>query len=98
MKIKDLVNLIEEYRDQYGRPSAAKRGYGHGWRKKREEIILRDKSKCQKCGKSVAGLDRHVDHQTNRKRKSGHDGKSNLRVLCGDCHRQKTNKYDHKNR
>ena len=91
------AKMEEEYRDQYGRPSAAKRGYGHKWRKTRGEVIERDKGKCSKCGKEVRGKgNRQVDHQINRKLKSGHDGKSNLRLLCGECHRAKTAKYDRK--
>lgn len=90
-----LEILAEQYRDAYGRPSAAKRGYGHAWQKKRKEVIERDKGKCAKCGKQVRGKgNRQVDHITNRKLKSGHDGASNLRLLCGGCHRAKTAKFD----
>lgn len=100
--VKALRNLgpyiIEgEYRDKWGRPSAAKRGYGHQWKKKRDEIIKRDKYKCQKCGKTVRGqFNRQVDHRVNRKLKSGTDAPSNLRLLCGACHRIKTAKHDRK--
>jgi 5-methylcytosine-specific restriction endonuclease McrA len=94
-----LADILEaEYKDEHGRPSAAKRGYGHGWRKKRKEVIERDKGKCAKCGKAVRGKgNQQVDHKTNRNNKSGHDGKSNLQLLCGDCHRKKTGTV-HRNR
>lgn len=89
--------LNEKYKDEYGRPSAAKRGYGHKWRKKREEIIERDKHKCKMCGKAIRGKgNKQVDHITNRNKKSGHDGSSNLRLLCGACHREKTAQHDRK--
>jgi 5-methylcytosine-specific restriction enzyme A len=93
MKLADILTE-KEYRDEYGRPSAAKRGYGHSWRKKREEVIQRDKGKCSKCRKAVRGRgNKQVDHITPKSRK-GEDSKSNLRLLCGDCHRKKTAKYD----
>lgn len=84
-----LDSLSEAYKDEYGRPSAAKRGYGHGWRKKRKEIINRDGGKCVKCGKRAT----EVDHITPKSRK-GKDTNSNLRTLCGTCHRQKTKRFD----
>lgn len=81
--------ITEEYRDQYGRPSAAKRGYGHQWRKKRLDVVKRDGGKCAKCGAPAT----EVDHITPKSR-DGKDRPSNLRLLCGKCHRQKTKRYD----
>lgn len=86
-----LDKYVEEgYKDKYGRPSAAKRGYGHAWRKIREEIIARDKGVCALCGKPGKEVD-HVKAKVN----GGEDKKQNLRVLCGACHRKKTKKVDY---
>lgn len=88
----NLDSLDETYKDEWGRPSSAVRGYGYKWRKTRELVIKRDKYKCQNCGKKLRKKDRQVDHIVKRKSKSGHDGISNLRLLCGLCHRRKTAK------
>ena len=84
-----VKDLGEEYQDQYGRQSAALRGYGHQWEKLRQEIIDRDGGKCVRCGEPA----NEVDHITPKSRK-GKDIKSNLRLLCGKCHRIKTKRFD----
>jgi hypothetical protein len=79
----------EAYSDKWGRPSAAKRGYGYSWKKKRDVALEKDGNKCVKCGKKATD----VDHITPKSRK-GTDRPSNLRSLCGECHRKKTAAYD----
>ena len=86
-----LDRMEEEYKDKWGRPSAAKRGYGHAWTKLRKKIIDRDGGKCVKCGEKA----NEVDHRTPKSRK-GKDIGSNLRLMCGTCHRKKTKRYDRK--
>lgn len=70
--------------------SSSNRGYGHGWRKIRSQVIERDKGLCQSClcvGIVTAGTD--VDH-IKPKTQGGNDTLSNLQLLCSTCHKQKT--------
>lgn len=70
--------------------STTSRGYGHAWRKLREEILRRDDYLCVSCSKSgrhVPATD--VDHIIN-KASGGGDEASNLQSLCRKCHKQKT--------
>lgn len=66
-------------------------GHGRGgrpWRRKREEIFLRDKYTCQVCGR--VGGELELDHIVNVA-KGGTDDNSNLQTICkSPCHAEKT--------
>lgn len=71
------------------RPSAAKRGYGHRWRKLRG-MYLRSHPVCVVCrdaGRIVEATE--VDHIV-AKRAGGTDHWNNLQALCKPCHSRKT--------
>ena len=75
------------------RPSAARRGYGHRWRKLRRMILANDPV-CSDPGgihaargEVVVATD--VDHII-PKRHGGGDGRDNLQPLCHQCHSRKT--------
>lgn len=71
------------------RPSAAMRGYGHGWRKLRR-MVLRREPLCRECaqhGRVQPATD--VDHIVPRSR-GGRDVFDNLQPLCHSCHSKKT--------
>jgi len=72
------------------RPSAAKRGYGHGWRKKRGDYLEKH-PKCARCGAKA----QHVHHKR-RKGSGGSDGDKNLESLCQSCRSAETNEKDKK--
>jgi 5-methylcytosine-specific restriction endonuclease McrA len=78
------------------RKSAAERGYGSEWRKKRRRIIERDKGLCQPClrqGRTTLATE--VDHKI-PKAEGGTDDDENLEAICDQvpfrCHSIKTAK------
>ena len=80
------------------RPSAAKRGYGHNWRKLRG-MVLAHNPLCsdpfglhQQASESVLATD--VDHIRSLA-KGGTNAPSNLQSLCHSCHSRKTALIDH---
>jgi 5-methylcytosine-specific restriction endonuclease McrA len=70
---------VHELPDHRRRP-----GYGHAWTKLSREIRKRNPW-CVMCNRS--GVPLHVDHITPRSL-GGTDHPTNLRTLCGDCHRR----------
>ena len=58
------------------------------WQKMREYILIRDKYKCQRCGKSGALEVHHIKHLTpqNINDASVTLNDKNLITLCRDCH------------
>jgi len=97
-KIED--ESVEDYADRKGfiienpdRPSAALRGYGHAWRKKRLEVLARDK-KCRDPHKiGCKKKSRQVDHKI-PKSQGGTDDMKNLQGTCDSCHSRKTATQD----
>lgn len=76
------------------RPNSYQRGYGgKSWAATRRQVIVRDASTCQLCGKIVSGQDCQIDHVV-AKRKGGTDALENLQCLCGICHARKTRAGD----
>ncbi|WP_335953708.1 HNH endonuclease signature motif containing protein [Acinetobacter higginsii] len=76
--------------------STTERGYGHAWRKLREQVLQRDGFICVKhyaMGQVVEATD--VDHIIS-KENGGADDLDNLQSLCAACHREKTAKEDSK--
>lgn len=75
------------------RPSAAARGYGRDWRRRREQVLA-SQPLCVECkaqGRTVAATD--VDHI--RRLADGGDGSdANLQPLCHRCHARKTARVD----
>ena len=71
------------YERQRGTSTA--RGYGAAWRKIRDAYIKAHPT-CEDCGQAPST---EVDHVVS-KRRGGRDHPSNLRALCGGCHRRKT--------
>lgn len=70
--------------------SAASRGYGWEWTKKRERIMLRDCGLCQPCHRhEVVSLGSACDHIV-PKDQGGTDAETNLQCICGTCHTAKT--------
>lgn len=72
-------------RSNWSRSSAQSRGYGHDWRKVREQVLARDGGQCQSCGAAAS----HVDHVV-PKHMGGTDEPGNLQALCSGCHAFKT--------
>lgn len=72
------------------RPSAAKRGYGHTWRKLRRMKLNLDPM-CQEPGCDQPATD--VDHIKPLTR-GGDNSMTNLASLCHMHHSRKTAKYD----
>ncbi|MAG66595.1 MAG: HNH endonuclease [Pseudomonadales bacterium] len=60
---------------------------GRPWRRKRDQIFLRDGYTCQHCGKVTHELE--LDHIVNVAQ-GGTDDDENLQSLCVPCHKQKT--------
>lgn len=76
--------------------STTERGYGHAWRKLREQVFRRDNYLCVNChahGYVTQATD--VDHIVS-KAHGGTDDLSNLQSLCRACHEQKTANEDSK--
>lgn len=78
------------------RGSAASRGYGHSWRKKRDQVLVEEPC-CREClarGLRVATTD--VDHIIPKREflegrvQGDPDGRANLQGLCHECHSRKT--------
>lgn len=70
--------------------NTTQRGYGHAWRKIREQALQRDSYQCQHClrqGRYIQATD--VDH-IKEKSKGGTDDLGNLQSLCKRCHADKT--------
>lgn len=79
---------------QSPRPTSYRRGYGgKNWATIRKQVIVRDSSTCQVCGRVVDGRDCQVDHKIPKKR-GGDDSLENLWVLCQRCHQAKTARGD----
>ena len=58
----------------------------------RQEVILRDASICQNCGKHCAETEIEIDHIKPVSR-GGQTVLNNLQVLCKSCNAQKSNKW-----
>lgn len=72
--------------------TAEQRGYGHAWKLKRKQILLRDQGICQPCIKSVpsrVSMATQVDHIV-PKAHGGTDDDDNLQAICTACHAAKT--------
>ena len=65
--------------------SAAARGYGHAWRKRREQV-LSEQPVCAMCKRRFA---EQVDHIAPLAAGGTHE-RENLQGLCVECHRLKT--------
>jgi 5-methylcytosine-specific restriction protein A len=74
------------------RGTAAQRGYGGTWRKRRLGVLERDHYQCQRCGVPV-GRSGHVDHIVSLA-EGGDDSDENLQTLCAGCHSRKTARED----
>ena len=75
------------------RPSAARRGYGSNWRRRREQVLSREPL-CRSCsdqGKTVEATD--VDHIVPLADGGDHSD-DNLQPLCHECHSRKTATMD----
>lgn len=71
------------------RPNSYQRGYGgRSWAATRRQVIVRDASTCQLCGKIISGPV-HVDHII-AKADGGTDALENLRCLHPHCHSKVT--------
>ncbi len=79
---KDLVAQAD-----VRRPSAARRGYGHAWRKVRASVLTANPT-CQIRGSRCSLLATEVDHIVPKP--EGTDDPSNLQSACKPCHSQKT--------
>ncbi len=80
-----------KYRDEGGRPSAANRGYGHGWRVFRDEYLEKHPN-CTRCG----AKSKVVDHKTSMAKGGAKKDKKNLQALCQKCHNIKSAGKDDK--
>ena len=70
--------------------TTTQRGYGHAWRKLRDQIMRRDSGLCQPCLKQNRTTLAHaVDHVV-PKEQGGTDDENNLQSICRDCHTHKT--------
>lgn len=77
-------------RSQKVKGTVTQRGYGHAWRKLREQVLERDGYICQVCkadGRLTAATE--VDHIVN-KASGGSDTLDNLQAICKACHKAKT--------
>lgn len=75
------------------RPSAARRGYGRDWRRRREQHIAAHPfcEDCKDAGRTVEA--EHVDH-VKALTAGGDHTDTNLRSLCAPCHSRKTVRVD----
>lgn len=48
-----------------------------------KEIFIRSKGKCEKCGRSLKGIRPHIHHKDKNPK---NNKKSNLILLCPNCH------------
>jgi 5-methylcytosine-specific restriction protein A len=72
------------------RGSAASRGYGAAWAKRRESVMRRDRGLCQPCllvGRVTPAT--QVDHIL-AKGEGGTDDQTNLQAIYTACHKAKT--------
>lgn len=67
------------------RPSPADRGYGHEWRKLRDQVIARDGA-CVRCGTTGTQANPLSVHHVVAKALGGDDDMGNLVTLCKSCH------------
>lgn len=84
------ADLANGWKRQSKGRTTTERGYGHAWRKRRAEVLRRDKWLCQVCkrnGRVTAAVE--VDHIVN-KAAGGGDDLANLQAVCSACHRDKT--------
>lgn len=72
------------------RGSAAARGYGRAWRRRRL-AVLREQPMCTEPGCTLPALD--VDHRL-AKSKGGSEDRNNLSPVCHQHHSAKTVKHD----
>jgi 5-methylcytosine-specific restriction protein A len=63
---------------------ASKHRYGKDWQARRARV-LREEPNCRLCGARTSEADHIVAHAD-----GGTDARSNLRGLCGDCHKKHT--------
>lgn len=70
------------------RPSAAARGYDHGWRVHRDRFLALN-PRCQ-CGAKA----QHVDHIIPMAQGGPKWSHSNMQALCASCHGRKTATHD----
>ena len=79
---KERARKIDE-----ARPSAAKRGYDHTWRKIRASVLSRHPLClfCEEEGKTTTATE--VDHIDGNSRNNSPE---NLRPLCKSCHSRRT--------
>lgn len=54
----------------------------------RNRVFLRDKQRCQECGRALEWSECEMDHIRSRGR-GGDDHLDNLQTLCPPCHRRK---------
>ena len=76
------------------RPSAARRGYGRPWRRRRDQVLGERplcEGDCKAAGRVTPATD--VDHVVSRAA-GGDDSDANLRPLCKPCHSRKTVRTD----
>ncbi len=58
------------------------------WRARRHAVRIRDKSRCQHCGKRfVSDFGFHVHHKIPKSNKEGNHELENLALLCEKCHK-----------
>ncbi len=66
--------------------TTTERGYGHAWRKLREQVLKRDCYLCQPCKRAGRIAEaKEVDH-IQPKSAGGTDAVSNLQAICKPCH------------
>lgn len=68
---------------------AIKRDYGDNWKELRQEVLVRDKNTCRKCGKNPSKQIHHIIPL----RDGGENKKENLITLCKKCHNIADNLY-----
>jgi 5-methylcytosine-specific restriction protein A len=72
------------------RGTAASRGYGYDWQKRRQRVMQRDSGLCQPCLKAGrVSVATDVDHIKPRS-EQGTDDDDNLQAICRACHTAKT--------
>ncbi|MFC1924581.1 HNH endonuclease [Chloroflexota bacterium] len=57
------------------------------------KVVRRDSNQCQICGKTLKDKEIEFDH-TIPLSKGGSSEENNIRVICSDCNRSKSNKYN----
>lgn len=72
------------------RASASRRGYGAQWRRLREQVLDRGDHLCQVCRAAGHVSPAYAVDHIRPKAAGGTDDPANLRAICRDCHRKKT--------